>query len=238
MPTHARPPSLRAFVAEAPIHREAILAEVQTAAAAAAPHARVLDAGAGDAPYRPLFAHCAYVTQDWASSPHPGARSADVIGDLADLPLPDADFDLVLCTEVLEHVAEPARAVAEIARILRPGGRLVLTVPFVGELHEEPHDYYRYTPYALEHLLGGAGFAEIAVRPLTGWYSTLSHTLRHAALSTRDPIAPRRSTRAVSFAILVLSDLLRRVAPRLDRLDERRALPLGWVATARRPDGP
>lgn len=229
------PDSVLAFIAEAPVHRRAIATEVQAAAAATPSGARVLDAGAGEAPYRPLFAHCDYLTQDWSASPHPGARSADIVADLAALPLPDGGLDLVVCTEVLEHIAEPARALGEIARVLRPGGQVLLTVPFVVELHEEPHDYYRYTPYALDRLLTGAGFTEARVRPLTGWYSTLAHTLRHNALATRDPVAPSRATRALSFVILVLSDLLRRVAPHLDRLDERRALPLGWVATARRP---
>lgn len=231
----ALPESVRAFVAEAPVHRTAIVAQVQAAARATRPGARVLDAGAGEAPYRPLFGHCDYVTQDWAASPHPGARSADIVADLAALPLPDGDIDLVVCTEVLEHIAEPGRALEEVARVLRPGGRLLMTVPFVVELHEEPHDYYRYTPHALRMLLSSAGFAAIEVRPLTGWYSTLAHVMRHNGLATRGP-SPGRTSRAVSFAVLVLSDLLRRVAPRLDRLDERRALPLGWVATAVRPD--
>lgn len=231
----ALPERVRAFVAEAPVHRAAIVAEVQAAARATPPASRVLDAGAGEAPYRPLFDHCDYITQDWAASPHPGARSADIIADLAALPLPDADVDLVVCTEVLEHVAAPGGALRELARVLRPGGRLLLTVPFVVELHEEPHDYYRYTPYALRALLADAGLDDVDVRPLTGWYSTLAHVMRHNGLATRGP-APRPTVRAMSFAVLALSDLLRRIAPRLDRLDERRALPLGWVATAVRPD--
>ncbi len=224
-----------AFVREAPVHRAAIAEQVRATAAATPAGARVLDAGSGDAPYRPLFAHCAYMTHDWESSPHSGARSADVVSDLADLPLPDGDLDLVVCTEVLEHVPDPARALAELARVLRPGGRVLITVPFVGELHEEPFDYYRYTPYALEHLLGGAGLTDVEVTPLTGWYSTLAHVLRHNALSTRGQPRPSRATHAVSFLILAFSELFRRVAPALDRLDERRALPIGWAATARRP---
>jgi SAM-dependent methyltransferase len=237
MTATALPPSLRAFVAEAPVHRRAIAAEVQAMAAATAPGARVLDAGAGDAPYRPLFAHCDYVTHDWAASPHPGARRADLVADLTALPVGDASFDLVLCTEVLEHVPEPAAATAELARVLAPGGGLLLTVPFVIELHEEPYDFFRYTPHGLRHLLEGAGFDAVDVRPLTGWWSTLSHVLRHCGLATRAPQGARRSTRAASLAMLVASDLLRRAAPRLDRLDERRALPIGWVASARRPAG-
>ncbi len=234
MPSSPVPPNLRAFVAESPVHRRAIAAEVQAAAAATPTGARVLDAGAGNAPYRPLFEHCDYVTHDWSASPHESARRADVLSDITSLPLADAELDLVLCTEVLEHVAEPAAALAELARVLRPGGRVVLTVPFVMELHEEPYDFYRYTPHGLRHLLISAGLTDVEVRPLTGWYSTLSHVLRQCALATRDPTAPRRRTYLASLLMLVLSDLVRRAAGRLDGLDERRALPIGWVATARR----
>ncbi|MBJ7329691.1 MAG: methyltransferase domain-containing protein [Solirubrobacteraceae bacterium] len=236
MTATALPGSVQAFVREAPVQRGAIAAHVQAVAAETSAGARVLDAGAGEAPYRPLFTHCEYRTHDWEASPHPGAQSADVIADLAELPLPDDDIDLVVCTEVLEHVPEPGRALRELARVLRPGGRLLLTVPFVGELHEEPHDYYRYTPYGLEHLLTQAGFTDVDVQPLTGWYSTFAHILRHNALSTRDPSGAGKATYAVSFLILVFSELYRRVAPMLDRLDERRALPIGWAATARVPD--
>lgn len=115
----------------------------------------------------------------------------------------------------------------------RPDGRLLVTVPFVCELHEEPYDFYRYTNHGLRHLLEHAGFTGIEVRPLTGWYSTISQVLRHNGLATRSQ-SPSRRTRAAAYSALVASELLRRAAPRLDHLDERQALPLGWVATATR----
>lgn len=115
----------------------------------------------------------------------------------------------------------------------RPDGRLLVTVPFVCELHEEPYDFYRYTSHGLRYLLEGAGFTGIEIQPLTGWYSTISQILRHNGLATRSQ-SPSRRTRAAAFSALVASELLRRAAPRLDSLDERRALPLGWVATATR----
>jgi ubiquinone/menaquinone biosynthesis C-methylase UbiE len=74
------------------------------------------------------------------------------------LPIREASLDCVLCTEVLEHVRDPATALQEIARVLRGGGYLILTVPFLVELHEEPEDYYRYTSHGLAYLLREAGF--------------------------------------------------------------------------------
>jgi SAM-dependent methyltransferase len=210
---------------------------VARAAAALPAGTRVLDAGAGQAPYGPLFAHCDHRTQDRPESVHGAARTADIVADLHDLPVEDESFDFVLCTEVLEHVADPARVLSELHRVLRPGGGLLLSVPFVGELHEDPDDHLRFTRYGLEGLLAGAGFDAVEVQPLTGYYGTLAHVLRHAGLATR-PLEGRASaaSRAAAFALLCVSSVLSAFAPALDRrLDRRHGLPVGWACTAVRP---
>ncbi|MEK7436290.1 MAG: class I SAM-dependent methyltransferase [Pseudomonadota bacterium] len=136
--------------------------------------ARVLDMGAGSCPYRPLFAHCRYQTQDFAGLDneqlrHGGYGLIDYRCDIAKVPVGDAAFDAILCTEVLEHVAEPIKAVQEMARILRPGGRLLLTAPLGSGIHQEPHHYYGgYTPYWYREFLGAAGFAEIEIEANAG----------------------------------------------------------------------
>lgn len=225
-------PALSRFIRQSPIQRTPIAYAVADAAAGLPAGTRVLDAGAGEAPYRELFIRCAYTTHDWPGTMHEGARAADILADIHELPIDDGSFDFVLLTEVLEHVAEPQRALTELRRVLAPGGTLLLTVPFVGELHEEPHDHYRYTSYGLSGLLQRAGFDAVAVRPLTGWYSTLAHVMRHSGLATA---RPGMTGRSVSFAFLCASGILQRLAPVLDRrLDARRALPLGWVAQGHR----
>ena len=88
--------------------------------------------------------------------------------------MPDASFDAALCTEVLEHVRHPDNVVAELARVLVPGGHLCLTVPFVWPLHEEPFDFFRYTPHALRDMLEGQGFTNVTVEPTSGYLSTLA----------------------------------------------------------------
>jgi SAM-dependent methyltransferase len=232
-------PNLAAFVAESPIHRPPIADAVRAFATSLEAGTRVLDAGAGQAPYRHLFAHCDYKTQDWPSSPHEDATGADVIADLRDLPLEDDSFDAAVCTEVLEHVETPGEAVAELARILRPGGRLLVTVPFVGELHEEPHDHFRYTSHGIRGLLDRGGFVVDEVRPLTGYFRTIAHLFRVSGTSVVSTTGPRNAlARALAFALLVLSKLLERPARALDRIDQRRALPIGWSVLARLPDAP
>jgi SAM-dependent methyltransferase len=222
-------PRLSAFVAEAPLERELILAVVREAAAAAPPGARVLDAGAGDAPYRELFAHTDYKTTDWAESVHEGARRADIIASLDALPVPDASFDVALCTQVLEHVPEPAAVLAELRRVLRPGGELWLTVPFVGELHEEPHDHYRYTSHGLRGLCERAGFGEVRTWPLGGYFTAMAQLARNCGLAIGAGTGRGElGRRAVAAGFRAAGSVL----PRLDRLDRRRALPIGFACRA------
>ncbi len=222
---------LAGFVGESPIHRGPILVAVERFAAGLPAGSRVLDAGAGRAPYRELLAHCDHVTHDWPASPHGHASDAEVVSDICALPLAAAEFDAVLCTEVLEHVATPETAASELFRVLRPGGRLLVTVPFVAELHEEPHDHYRYTRLGIRGLLERAGFLVESVAPLSGYFSTMAHLTRVGGLAMRPTGSrPRAGTRLAALVLQGASLLMARPARALDRLDARRGLPLGWVA--------
>jgi len=107
----------------------------------------VLDVGAGSCPYRGLFAHCEYRAQDLAplrgdQLRHGAYGQLDYVSDLAAIPVPDGSFGAVLCTEVLEHHPEPITVVKELARILEPGGKLILTAPLGSGIHQEPYHYY------------------------------------------------------------------------------------------------
>lgn len=111
---------------------------------------RLLDLGCGKQPYRHHYAgRCEQVV----SADYSVRSKIDVRLSATALPFPDASFDVVLFSEVLEHVDEPARAVSEIARVLKPGGRLLLTVPFNFMQHEIPYDHTRYTQFGLSALL-------------------------------------------------------------------------------------
>ena len=109
---------------------------------------RLLDLGCGDQPYRDLFAGrvTRYVGMERGRGRYLGSGVA-VWGDALHLPFPDGSFDTVLSNQLLEHVREPARLLQEIGRILTPEGHLILTAPHIWGLHEQPDDYFRFTPY-------------------------------------------------------------------------------------------
>lgn len=123
----------------------------------------LLDVGCGSKPYHALFNLNAYVGVDWPQSGH-SQQTVDAFADAQILPFASNSFDTVLCTEVIEHLPQPWTAVAEMARVLKPGGCLILTAPFVHNLHEQPHDYFRFTGYGLLALV-----RQCHLEPLTIW---------------------------------------------------------------------
>lgn len=107
---------------------------------------RTLDIGAQNGPYAACFPN--RVALDIRRG-----RGVQIIGDAQALGIAGSTFDVVLCTEVLEHLPEPQRAIDEMFRVLKPGGMLLLTTRFLFPIHDAPHDYYRFTKYGLRHLL-------------------------------------------------------------------------------------
>ena len=136
-----------------------ILSQLEAFFAACAPGEYLVDIGCGTRPYAILYQRHFRLAFgfDVSTSPH-DLSLADFLAEAPTMPLPASLFDCALCTEVLEHVPEPGQALNEIARVLKPGGWLVLTVPLLLGLHEEPYDYYRYTVHGLRYLLSRAGF--------------------------------------------------------------------------------
>lgn len=168
--------------------------------------ARVLDAGAGRAPYRELFAHCRYFTQDFGMEPTTVGEYAqlDFECDITSIPSPDGSFDVILCTEVLEHVSDPALVFTEFRRLLASGGRVLLTAPLGSHLHQEPYHYYGgFTPYWYEHFLRLAGFRVTSLERNRGFFSFFGQEAQRFS-SLVDP----RNTRKLSLGHrIVLSSL-------------------------------
>ena len=118
----------------------------------------VLDVGCGSKPYRGFLSATSYVGMEFDTPRTRAEFSADVYYDGKTFPFPGETFDSVLCSQVFEHVFTPAEFLLEINRVLRPGGYLLLAVPFVWDEHEQPHDFARYSSFGLRALLSSAGF--------------------------------------------------------------------------------
>lgn len=137
----------------------------------------VLDAGAGNQKYKPKFAHCNYEAADFEKVDKEYARSSYVC-DLRKVPVEDGRFDAIVFTMVMEHLPEPAAALREFYRILKPGGMLFYAAPFWYEEHEQPYDFYRYTQFGVRHLMESSGFKVRELRWLDGYMASVAHQLR------------------------------------------------------------
>ena len=118
---------------------------------------RLLDVGCGSMPYRSLFSVDEYIGLDIDSDSSRDAGVADYFYEGNEFPFEDYSFDSILCNQVLEHVFNPDEFIGEVARVLKPGGKLLLSVPFVWDEHEQPYDYARYSSFGLRALLEKQG---------------------------------------------------------------------------------
>lgn len=189
--------------------------------------ARVLDAGAGELQYAHLFARQRYAAIDLGvGDPQWDYGRLDCVADLAALPLRTGSFDACVNIVTLEHVREPARVVAELARVLAPRGRLFLVAPLEWEVHQAPHDYYRYTEHGLRHLLTAAGLEVVSIQAVGGYFRLMARRLLNGLQFFPGPLFILAALIAAPVAVIL---------PVLDGLDKRRDFTLGYICEARRP---
>jgi SAM-dependent methyltransferase len=192
---------------------------------------RLLDLGCGDRPYEQL-ARDAGAT--WQVAVDRLEVSPRIAADASSLPFLDGTFDAVLMTEVLEHVPEPGRVLREVSRVLSPSGALVLTTPWAWPLHEEPRDFYRFTPWGLRYLLASAGFQNVRVEKSGGLLAAAGQRVATALLYG----AGLGRSRTGEVALAPLAGLLQAAGELLDRAAGSRGEPLNYVAVGRKGAGP
>ncbi len=188
--------------------------------------ARLLDAGAGEGKHKGRFARQRYVGVDLGVGDGTWNYSRlDAVADLERLPFADGCFDACINVVTLEHLREPKKALSEMARVLRPGGRFVLAAPLEWEVHQAPHDYFRYTRFGLEYLLTEAGFSGLRVEPVGGYFRLLARRLWGGLKFFRGVLFPLALVCVAPVAL---------VLPWLDGLDRDRNFTLGYICTCER----
>ncbi len=200
---------------------------------------RLLDLGCGNQPYRQFLKGVGqYIGLDYPPTqgvPQPGAKP-QVHGDARTLPFGDHSFDGLLCSQVLEHVDQPETVVREMGRVLKPGGVGLISIPFFYNLHMEPHDYFRFSPYGIKALLARNGLSVRQLRGQGGIGTLLVQMFHNWLFSGLARRARRSSLMKVLLALLLpfllfLSSVNNLAALALDCLDKNdlRFTPNLWV---------
>lgn len=185
----------------------------------------IYDLGCGEMPYKDFFLQFAdkYVGVDWSGTFH--QLKADIISDLnKPLPIESQIADTVVSFSVIEHLSEPQTMLNEAYRILKPGGTMILQVPWQWWVHEAPYDYFRFSPHGLKYLFEKAGFKEITVEPAAGFFTMWF--LKFNYFTSRFIWGPRILKIMIKSALVPIWYLLQLLAPLLDKLDRN------WAAEA------
>lgn len=142
-------------------------------------HGRLLDVGCGKKPYESLFVHATeYIGMDIENPGHDHSNeSIDVFYDGKVFPFPANSFDSVLTNQVFEHVFNPADFMQEVSRVLKPGGYLLLSVPFAWDEHEQPFDFGRYSSFGISHIVNNSGFEIVDFKKSTQGFTAIVQLL-------------------------------------------------------------
>ena len=153
-------------------------------------NSKILDAGAGEQQFKKFCSHLNYVSQDFAQYDGTGDSKGlqigkwdqtqlDIVSDIIAIPEPDESFDVILCTEVFEHLPEPILAIKEFSRLLRPDGHLIITAPFCSLTHFSPYHFYTgFSRYFYETHLPAHGFKIIELESNGNFFEYLAQEIR------------------------------------------------------------
>lgn len=192
---------------------------------------RMVDIGCGVKPYERMMRP--YVEEHVGldrEQPFNVKARVDMIGTAYEIPVEDGYFDCALSTAALEHLAEPELALRECFRVLRPGGKVIYTVPLIWHIHSAPWDYFRFTKYGLEHLFEKVGFRIVKVDALAGFWVTVGQlSVYYLYRFRRGPLRKIPIIPMVGVAIQLL-------AWALDKLDRAEDWTWMYLVVAEKPD--
>jgi ubiquinone/menaquinone biosynthesis C-methylase UbiE len=209
----------------------------------------ILDAGSGGQPFRKYCQHLRYTALDFGQLDAGNLiiegqyGHIDIRSDITSIPLPNASFDAVMCTEVLEHVFDPTTAITELGRVLKPGGILLLTAPLCSFEHQAPHHFYGgFSRFWYERALSEASFTAIRVEQNGSFFRFFGQEcqrlvrilFRHRRLWSwkRVVLLPLELTFAAAFSMLIPA-----ICFVIDKMVPTPGVTLGYHVTAKKKDG-
>lgn len=188
----------------------------------------VLDVGSGKSDrYSKFFKFNKYIRLDISPDCEP-----DIVADAQNIPLPDKSFDSIISTQGLEHMTNPTKVIMEFYRVLRENGYCLVTVPFFNEMHEEPHDYWRFTKYSLEMMFKEAGFNIVSIEPRGGFFAVIAQLFTRYFIDKFSLF--ERKIGAIINPFLKLFGLIMIWLDKIDRSDSNRKFSIGWVAVVQK----
>ncbi len=192
-------------------------------------HGDVLDVGGRRVNKKGSFCPPEYRMKSWRYLNIDPEAAPDILCDAEAIPLPEASVDGVVLSEVMEHLERPEQVLRELARILRPGGHGIVTMPFMYPLHADPHDFQRWTQEKLRREFVAAGFEVVSIEPLGGAISAI-HTLLLNLPWRSNPSLPMRLLASLAGRTVNLALWLDRRVP-----EASSHITSGWGAVVRKP---
>lgn len=186
---------------------------------------KMLDIGCGNKPYYGIFKNKVdiYVGIDKFS------KYADIKEDFFKAKISDNNYDTILCTQVLEHVENPQELLIKMNKILKRKGILIMTIPFIGSLHEVPTDYFRFTKYSIEKLLTKAGFEIKYIKEEGNWISSISNLACFYLESTLNRFFLRYPKKILLLVVQYLSYIAASLPSRITKPD---SCPINYIVVA------
>lgn len=202
---------------------------------------RLLDAGAGTQYFKQFCGHLNYVSQDFAAYvPDPDAQGLqnpewnygvlDIVSDITQIPKPNASFDAILCSEVFEHLPYPSDAIKEFSRLLRPGGKLIITAPFCSLTHQSPYFFATgFSKFYYDRILEDNGFENIESTPNGSYFEYMAQESKRL-----NGISKRYAGKPLNLYQKIITGLFLRVLNKLNKKDTRSGelLCFGYFVTA------
>lgn len=193
----------------------------------------LLDLGCGNKPYEEWY-NPKSTTQTGCDIIQSDRQRVDVICPASQLAFPDQVFDTVLSTQVLEHVYEQREVVQEAFRVLRPGGHLILTVPFCWELHEEPYDFFRVSKHGLQKMFEDAGFSIVYIKANGGKWAAMFQMMLNTVYSTFKYRTFRSRFVKFFFLNFGITWLINQLAIRMDKRYTDDSWTLNYIVVAQK----